>query len=204
MNSYIINKSIKIGAILNFFGGLLVALGYVLHPSQMVPDTIGTNYWIIVHFLFLFSLPFGVFGFIAMLAHYSNSATILGILGFFLGITSLIIIFGMNFFETLIAPVLAIEQPEFIDKYGAGLNIGLVTYIFPLGGLLFLLGYVLFYYDILRTKSLPSFGIYILIVGTIIFSVGLSGLLPMIVVRLGSVVFGLGLMCVSISLYNKH
>ena len=204
MNSYIINKSIKIGAILNFFGGLLVALGYVLHPSQMVPDTIGTNYWVIVHFLFLFSLPFGVFGFIAMLAHYSKSATSLGILGFFLGITSLIIIFGMNFFETLIAPVLAIEQAAFIDKYGAGLEIGLVAIIFPLGGLLFLLGYVLFYYDMLRAKSLPPFGIRVLIIGTIIFSIGLSGILPMIVVRIGSVAFGVGLMLVSISLFNKY
>ena len=204
MNPHIIKKSIKIGAVLNFFGGLFVALGYVLHPSQMIPETIGTNYWIIVHFLFLFSLPFGVFGFFAMLAHYSQSANWLGIIGFFLGVSSLIIIFGMNYFETLIAPVLSIEQPVFIDKYGAGLNIGLVTYIFPLGGLLFLLGYVFFYYDVLRTRSLPSLGIYVLIAGTIIFSVGLSGLLPMFVVRLGSVVFGLGLMCVSISLYNKY
>ena len=204
MISNLTTKSIKIGAILNFFGGLLVALGYVLHPSQMIPETIGTNYWILVHFLFLFSLPFGVFGFIAMLAHYSQRANWLGIVGFFLGITSLIIIFGMNFYETLIAPVLAIEQAAFIDKTGAGLEIGLVALVFPLGGLMFLLGYVLFYYDILRSKSLPSFGIYILITGTIIFSFGLSGLLPMIVVRIGSVIFGMGLMCVSISLYNKY
>jgi len=204
MNSNLINKRIKMGAVLNFFGGLLVALGYVLHPHQMVADTIGTNYWVIVHFLFLFSLPFGVFGFIAMLTHYSKSATNIGLIGFFLGITSLIIIFGMNYYETLIAPVLALEEPAFIDRTGAGLEIGLITLIFPLGGLMFLLGYVLFYYDMLKTKSLPPLGIKVLIIGTIIFSIGLSGILPMIVVRAGSVIFGIGLMLVSISLFNKY
>jgi len=204
MNTNLISSSIKTGAVLNFLGGLLVALGYVLHPHQMVADTIGTNYWVIVHFLFLFSLPFGVFGFIAMLAHYSESATKIGLIGFFLGITSLIIIFGMNYYETLIAPVLAIEESAFIDRTGAGLEIGLVALIFPLGGLMFLLGYVLFYYDMLKTKSLPPLGIKILIIGTIIFSIGLSGILPMIVVRIGSVIFGVGLMLVSISLFNKY
>ena len=204
MNSILINKSIKTGAVMNFFGGLLVALGYVLHPHHMVADTIGTNYWVIVHFLFLFSLPFGVFGFIAMLAHYNKNASNIGLIGFFLGITSLIIIFGMNYYETLIAPILAIEEPVFIDRTGAGLEIGLVALIFPLGGVFFLLGYVMFYYDMLRAKSLPSLGIKVLIFGTIIFSIGLSGILPMLVVRIGSVIFGLGLMLVSISLFNKY
>ena len=204
MNKNLINISIKIGAVLNFFGGLLVALGYVLHPHQMVANTIGTNYWVIVHFLFLFSLPFGVFGFIAMLAHYSKSATKNGLIGFFLGITSLIIIFGMNYYETLIAPVLAVDEPVFIDRTGAGLEIGLVALIFPLGGLMFLVGYVLFYYDMLRAKSLSPLGIKVLIIGTIIFSIGLSGIFPMIVVRAGSVIFGAGLMLVSISLFKKY
>ena len=35
-----------------------------------------------------------------MLAHYNKSATSIGLIGFFLGITSLVIIFGMNYYET--------------------------------------------------------------------------------------------------------
>jgi len=42
------------------------------------------------------------------------------------------------------------------------------------------------------------------IVGTIVFGMGLSGLLPMIVVRIGSVLFGAGLIWLGISLWKNH
>lgn len=37
-------------------------------------------------------------------------------------------------------------------------------------------------------------------VGTLIFSVGLSGMVPMLILRLGSVLFGLGLIWTGLSL----
>jgi len=41
------------------------------------------------------------------------------------------------------------------------------------------------------------------IAGTIVFGIGLSGILPMIVVRTGSVIFGAGLVWLGVSLRKR-
>ena len=79
-----------------------------------------------------------------------------------------------------------------------------VAFAFPLSGLLFLIGYVLLTYELKKVDSVSKLSAYVLIVGTIIFGIGLSGIFPMIVVRTGAVLFGLGLILTGHSLFRKQ
>ena len=54
----------------------------------------------------------------------------------------------------------------------------------------------------MRTRNGSTFLLALCIVGTIIFAIGLSGLVPMIVVRTGSVIFGLGLAMLGFGLWR--
>ena len=72
--------------------------------------------------------------------------------------------------------------------------------LFPASGALFLIGYVLFSVDLLRTGQLGRAAPIAMIVGVVVFGVGLSGFLPMIVVQVGAVLFGAATMWMGIRL----
>jgi hypothetical protein len=183
-------STLKWGGYANVVGGLLVAVAYVSHPHHETPEIIAGTYWLWTHVLFVFSLLFGVFGLIALMGFTLRRGSAMGVVGYVIAISSLILIFGLNYYETFINPVVAAEAPAFVSTYGAGLTIGIVTVLFPASGGLFLLGYVLFSADLLRTGQLGRAAPVAMIVGVVVFGAGLSGFLPMIVVQVGSVLFG--------------
>jgi hypothetical protein len=183
-------RTLKWGGYANVVGGLSVAVAYVSHPRHETPEVIASSYWLGTHVLFVFSLLFGVFGLIALMGFTLRRGCAMGVIGYVIAISSLILIFGLNYYETFINPVVAAEAPSFVDTYGAGLTIGTVAVLFPVSGGLFLIGYVLFSADLLRTRQLGRAAPTTMIVGVVVFGAGLSGFLPMIVVQVGSVLFG--------------
>ena len=86
----------------------------------------------------------------------------------------------------------------------AGTGIGYVSWIFPLLGIFFLLGYELFCFDLLTAGTIDRTALLLTMVGTLVFGIGLSGLLPMIVVQVGSILFGLGLLGLGVTSYRQH
>ncbi len=181
------------------FGGIFVAIAYTLHPHHQTADIISGPFWLLIHILFALSLVLGIFGLIGLYQLHIKSSQLSGFVGFFLAVTSLIGIFGLNYFEAFINPVLANEAPEFVKNYGAGTEIGLVAYLFPASGMLFLFGYLLLGVDLLRTKTVNHHAVKLTIAGTLVFGLGLSGYFPMIVVKIGSILFGSGLVALGIS-----
>jgi hypothetical protein len=192
------------GGVAHVFGGLFVAIAYTLHPHHQTPEIIGGQFWLIIHILFALSLLFGIFGLIGLYQLHLKNSRVSGFVGFLLAVTSLIGIFGLNYYEAFINPVLAREAPAFVDSYGAGTGIGLVTYLFPVAGMMFLFGYELLCFDLLRAKTVNRYAVVLTIVGTLVFGLGLSGLFPMIVVKVGSVLFGSGLIGLGIVVINKQ
>ena len=77
------------------------------------------------------------------------------------------------------------------------------AFVFPLTGVLFLAGFVLFGWQLYRVGAVNKGAAMLTIVGTIVFGIGLSGILPMIVVRTGSVIFGAGLVWLGVSLRKR-
>ncbi len=198
MNIATVSK--KLGGISNILGGTLVGIAYVFHPHHQTPDVISSNTWLIIHVLFALSLILGIFGLIGIFQQHIESSRLKGLIGFVLAVFSLIGISGLNFYEAFINPVLAIESADFVHQYGAGTEIGLVALLFPISGVCFLIGYSLLCFDIMRAKSLNTACTGLLLLGTVVFGIGLSGFLPMLVVQTGSVLFGAGLICVGLAI----
>jgi hypothetical protein len=116
-------------------------------------------------------------------------------------VTALILIFGLNYWEALINPVVAAEAPAFVETHGAGEGIGLVALVFPFSGALFVVGYILLCLDVARAETLPGGAAWLTIAGVVVFGAGLSGFLPMIVVQIGSVIFASGLVWLGLALW---
>ncbi len=187
------------GGSAHVLGGTCVAIAYTLHPHHQSPEIVAGQFWLVIHVLFALSLIFGIFGLIGLFLLHMFRSRVSGFIGFLLAVTSLIGIFGLNYFEAFINPVLANEAPEFVTRYGAGTTIGLVEILFPAAGAMFLIGYVMLCVDMLRAKTLNRSVVILTIAGTLVFGLGLSGGFPMIVVKTGSVLFGSGLIGLGIA-----
>ena len=194
----------RFGSVSNIVGGVCVAIAYTFHPHHATPEIVASDFWLGIHVLFSLSLLFGVFGLFALFLNHIKHSRVIGLIGFILGVTSLIGISGLNFFEAFINPILAIESPGFVNQYGAGSTIGYVTFLFPVFGVLFLLGYVLFCIDMLKAKTLNCYSLQLTIAGTLVFGIGLGGFLPMIVVQVGSIIFGAGLVSLGTTGWKQH
>ncbi|MDC1287326.1 hypothetical protein N8198_05525 [Gammaproteobacteria bacterium] len=195
-------QATRLAGLINAVAGVCVGLAYVLHPHYATPGVVSSSFWFWVHVLFAISLLGGIFGALGIFAHHSGKTSWSGLVGMALIVTSLTLIFGLNYWEALIIPVVAAQAPEFVEMHGAGEAMGMVAIVFPLSGALFVLGYGLLCTDIIRAKSLPAGAAWLTICGVIIFGAGLSGFFPMLVVKVGAVLFALGLVWLGLSLWR--
>jgi hypothetical protein len=201
MENPLTQQLIKSGGISNIIGGFFVGLAYFMHPPSAPPETVASPLWQFVHISFMVSLLGGIFAQFALLNCYlQNGGTKRGVIGAVLAIISLIFIFGLDYSEVFIFPTLAVTFPEVIVKYGDGTMMPSVAFAFPASGILFLVGYLLFTYELKEVGIISKQSAYTLIVGTIVFSIGLSGLFPMMIVKVGAVMFGMGLILTGYSL----
>ena len=197
-------KLIAAGGLANVVGGICVAAAYVLHPPQAQPEVVASALWAVVHVSFMVSLLGGVFALFAFLCSYiRNGGTILGVMGCCMAVLSLVLIFGLDYAEVFIFPTLAVEFPEVIWKYGDGTMMPSIAFAFPASGILFLLGYLIFSNELRKLHCVSQQSAIALMVGTIVFGAGLSGFMPMIVVKIGAVIFGLGLIWTGLSLFRN-
>lgn len=195
-------SAIRGSGLVNAVAGACVGTAYVLHPHVATPDVVVSDFWLVVHVLFAVSLLGGVFGTVGIFAHHSPRTKRSGLAGMVLIVSALTLIFGLNYWEAFINPVVAREAPSFVTTYGAGETIGLVAAVFPASGGLFVVGYALLCSDIIRAGSLPSGSAWLTILGVVVFGAGLSGFLPMVVVQVGSVIFAAGLIWLGLSLWR--
>ena len=186
-------------------GGVALALAYWAHPPAAPPATVASTAWVLIHVAFMVSLLTGVFLLFALLARFlRHGGGALGVLGCVLGVLSLVFVFGLDYAEVFIFPVLAVEYPQVVLEYGDGTMMPSIAFAFPITGLLFVLGFVLFSWQLMRTGAVDPMAAVTTLVGTLVFGLGLSGLLPMIVVRIGATVFGAGLILLGLALWRPR
>jgi hypothetical protein len=126
-----------------------------------------------------------------------------GFVGCALAIIALVFVAGLDYSEIFIFPTLAVEYPEVVVRYGDGTSMPSVAFAFPITGLLFLIGFVLFGWQLYAVSAVARLASIVTIVGTVVFAAGLSGMLPMLVVRTGAVIFGAGLALLGMSLWRQ-
>ena len=197
-------KLIGWGGIAIVVGGIFVAFEYVFHLPDALPTVVASQLWFIVHVGFMLSLFGGVFALFAFLrVSLRRGDGLTGVLACTLAVISLISILGFDYAEVFIFPTLAVEFPEVILKYGDGTLLPSIALAFPISGVIFLVGYTLFSYELGNRQCIFKESAFMLMVGIFIFSVGLSGRFPMLILRLGSVLFGIGLIWTGLSLRTR-
>jgi len=191
--------------ICGIIGGIALSAAYLTHPSSAPPETVASTLWIWVHVGFMASLVGGIFLLMALFGRYSaNRGNLVGFIGFALAVVSLVFVFGLDYAEIFIFPTMAVEFPLVVETYGDGTMMPSIAFAFPATGIAFVIGFILFSWELMRTKTISKTAGWLTIFGTVIFGFGLSGLAPMIVVRIGSVVFGAGLIALGLSLIRKR
>ncbi len=95
------------------------------------------------------------------------------------------LIAGLDYSEVLIFPTFAHEFPEVVEKYGAGDETQSIAFAFPASGLLFFAGYLLLANAPRRTRSVSTAGAIATMAGVVIFTIGLSGFVPILVTQIG-------------------
>ncbi len=202
-SSFAVRLTQKAG-VLGYVGGPALAAAYLTHPPSAPPETVASAMWIWIHVGFMISLICGIFLLMALLALYlRKGGGVSGVVGAALAIISLVFVFGLDYSEVFIFPVLAVEFSEVVVKYGDGTSMPSVAFAFPATGIVFLAGFVVLAWALKTVKAVKGWVAYLTIAGTFIFALGLSGLLPMIVVRTGSVVFGMALIALGRELQNQ-
>ena len=183
--------------------GLALGYSYIAHPHQMTPEMIGSTFWVVIHSLFALSLILGLLGTTALYAPTAERAGRWGLVGFVSLFVGMMLIFGLNYYEVLIAPYLAVHHPEVIHNHGAGDTMGPVAFFFPLAGVLTVLGYAALSYGWMKGEVLPKPVALAMIIAALAFGFGLSPLGGLMTARITAAAFGAALIAVGVSAWRS-
>ena len=190
---------IRAGGLLMIISGLALGYSYVSHPELMPPEVIASTSWFWIHMLFAVSLVLGLLGTTALYAVTALRTGLLGLIGYLLLFVGMMMIFGLDYYEVLIAPFLAEHYPQVIVDWGAGDTMGPVAIAFPLSGSLTVIGYALLGWAWKRASAVPGVIAIALIVSALAFGVGLSPLGGIQAARITAALFGAALVAVGIA-----
>ncbi len=193
----------RAGAAGMIVSGLALGYSYVSHPHHMTPETIASPVWVVVHALFALSLVLGLLGTTALYASTSGRAGPWGLAGYLSLFVGMMLIFGLDYYEVLIAPYLALNYPEVIRDHGAGDAMGPVAVVFPLAGGLTVLGYAALARGWVAGGVLPRPVAVAVIVSALAFGVGLSPLGGLMAARVTAAAFGAALVAIGVSAWRS-
>jgi hypothetical protein len=175
-------KQIQILLNLNIAGSVGLLIWWIMFPvllpianaSQSFQNLVLDSNWTAINLLGLLSclvLCIGLPGiFLAQYRHFRMT----GFLGLILACTGLILFTAIQYYETLIWPAAAQLNPELLHSDGALVSgnssvlAGLLISGVVLGS-----GYVLFGFAALKTKKFNKAGIWLLMVGVVVFGNGI-------------------------------
>ncbi len=200
MNIQAITRAGAAGMIVS---GLALGYSYVAHPHHMSPETIAAPFWVLIHALFALSLILGRLGTTALYAPTAERAGGWGLAGFVSLFVGMMLIFGLDYYEVLIAPYLAVHYPAVIQDHGAGDAMGPVAIYFPLAGVLTVLGYAALAFGWMKGDVLPKPVAVAMIIAALAFGFGLSPLGGLTAARVTAAAFGAALIAIGVSAWRS-
>ena len=189
---------IRWGGLMFLVGGILVAVGFILHPPMDV-NSMATTRWVVDHVVIILSIIFAIAGIFALYAKQVNETGPLGFIGFIPLFLGHALFFGVVYFELFVIPLLAVQAPAVLRDGLIG--VGALRVVLPVTGILFFLGYLLFGIAIIRARILPLWGSVLLIVGSA--PIAFRPVLPEIVSNIGAVVFAIGAVWLGYALWAE-
>jgi hypothetical protein len=178
------NQRQKIGGYLWGLSGILLAVGFILHPTLTV-DGMLEDIWVPDHVMILISLFALVFSLNLITFQSTEKIGALGWIGYVILNFSAFLFIGIVYFELFLIPKLAVDLPELFNN---GLRIGPLKIVLPITALLFVIGHITYGVPLIKQKILPATPF----IGLIIFSAPMAfkPVLPDIVATIGAVGYG--------------
>ncbi|MEP2531246.1 hypothetical protein [Shimia sp.] len=193
----------RAGAAGMIISGFALGYSYVSHPHHMAPETIGSTFWVIIHALFALSLVLGLLGTTTLYAPTATRSGGWGLGGYVSLFIGMMLIFGLDYYEVLIAPYLARHYPNVIIDHGAGDAMGPVAVFFPLAGGLTVLGYAALAFGWMKGKILSKPVATAMIIASLAFGFGLSPLGDLMAARITAAAFGAALIAIGVSAWRS-
>lgn len=191
------NFARKMG-LLALLSGILVVISSAIHPATEDPTSILSDMWVPAHFLGWVGFSLSVLGWIGVYEVISSKSGQLGLWGFKLLVLGCVFLAGIYFVAFSIEPILAANTPAVLETIA---NSSTNLFIFIVS--VFVLGSVLFGYEVFRSKMLNKWGGALLIIGSIIAFAAFLLSYPEKVIGAGIAVFGLGQVLLGYSVWKK-
>ena len=199
-------KLIPWSGIALFLTGVLFVITSLAHPSDFDPNAALSSLWAPVHVLLTFAFLLSLFGLVGLYARLQEQSGTLGLVAFILALfgSGLSIIAGAveAYVEPFLASQQATPQPPLALIDPAGPLSGLLLF-FLLAVIFFFLGYTLMGVVIVRTRVLPRWAGWLLIIGTVLTNATFLGSIGYVPRVIGGVIFGIALGWLGYALWSE-
>lgn len=196
-------KAIYWSGPITVLGGLLYALGALLHPVGEGVAAVSDPNWVPAHLVYWVSIILLHLGLVGLYAHQAEKAGRLGVVGFVLAFAGTALVGSIVLAAATLTPLIAAETPGVFEQ--ATTLPGFLVPVFVLG---FGLGYVLFGVATMRAGVLPRWSGLLVAVGVTLFviaeAVPLGTGAAHALVTGGDILFGLGLVWMGYALWRSR
>jgi hypothetical protein len=199
---------IRLAGLSALIAGICYVLVGVFHPAN-VPASVTTTRWEIVHVLACAMSFFGVLGMVGLYIRQAWKTGWLGLAGFLLLSSWLVLIMGFSFVEAAILPHVATGSPAFVQAWMGMFNgpagkfdLGVLPTIWTLSAPLLILGGVLFGIATFRAGILPRWAGALLALSTALAPIAV--LLPNASQPKIAVPMGVALAWLGYALWREH
>ena len=189
---------IRGGGLLFLAGGVLAAVGFIIHPPLEVNFMASTR-WVVDHIILFAALIIAIPGIFAIYARQVKETGGLGLIGFILLFMGHVLFLGVVYFELFVVPSLAVKTPEVLMEGLTG--VGALGVVLPVSGVVYFLGYLLFGIAIIRARILPLWGTVLLIIGA--GPIAFRPVLPDLISNTGAVIFAIGAVWLGYALWAE-
>lgn len=179
-----------------------------IHPLDVL-SSVTTAQWAMVHYLGVVMALFGLLGTAGLYAREVEEAGWLGLAGFLLFSLFWVTTTAWQFVEAFISPLLATQAPTFVEGFlgiisghASEVSLGALPVLWPLMGLLYMLGGLLFGIGTFRAAILPRWAAGLLAFGIVLPLLG-SSLVPHPFDRIFAVPVGLSLAWLGYALWSE-
>lgn len=201
------SKLLRISGFSNILGALLLLVGWcsigiflwqelssqdftglVLHPA-----------WIPVNIAILISTFFILFGLVGIYLKQAEETGTWGLIGFILCFVGLVWYASIQYYETLLWPVIAAHAPTLFPAVGFSPTNKFLSGAFLLSGVFWGLGYIVFGITTTRSGLFPKWASIVFAIGAVVFGLGMVPVIR----TLGILLFAIGMMRLGIVLSRE-
>ena len=195
-------RTVRWSGPISIVGGILYALGALLHPVGEDLAAVLNPRWVPSHVIYWAAAILMIISLGGVYARQSKESGKLGLIGFVLALIGTAVVCGIFFLVSTAIPLIANEAPALFERAMAPR-----PWAMPAVILGYVLGYVLFGIATMRANVLPRWAGAALVLGSVLFFISETPLFghntSHALVTIGDVIFGLGFVGIGYGLWSE-